>query len=958
MASSQSTINRYDNINFFRQENLPMLAQQLTMKQGVVDQTKMMLDNLQTELGINLDLARDEDKAYLQQRLSQATGIVNNALSRGADISDPTISRMLFNQMKEVVNDQNILNAVVSTKKVRQLQSEMEWYRTNNPAKYSEINASVAGKGIIKYLNSEGIGQIYSGGEYTPYVNIQEKLMNSDVNKQLKDMGINAEYVTTQNGNGYFRVDNKYKGTADPERLKMAIQAIIGEDGFRQMAIESEYYTGDGDNLDAVDAVRQQYDLNNNRDLEIYKNQLDAVKTAYSATSDKNEKERLQKNMDALQKKVDGIGEIDFNSLITNQDGFIDSQKFKNIANNLYSNGKVNQWFSLLYQDPLLKESKVNELDYKTRTFEQKIREFEYKVSQDRISNDLAERKFQLEIAKAEKSGVFGLNSSNNGLTVETDYTEITTEESKDFNNIILKEFRSAINDVIPLFGEFNVGITSELGAKLTADPNWKDGESIIVGGQTIKLTPETKITLQKFQDAFNGQGGYLSQAKTELSTYFNTSVDAVYDAFLRGGDDRQSVYDFARRTTNGYFNKVGEDEYVWTDGLIPNNKNGMSNVSYLLHKKENKGLTKDEEMTLKTLILPSIMKNDNRMSTADRQIMLRAFQDEVNSNLGIKATTSLPTYKTLRGSKTSYDKEAKPIQGEDLNVWEFIGAIVSGSGATSSRGGWDRGGANLYDYGDINTIRGYKGINSRAFEKYDLITNTLVNQTGNLRLNDFRLTKDNPNHKVITTSVKGLTSDYKGDLTLESIPGDDNNFYVQKQTPVYKEGTATKIGEEMKRVNVNGADVKISKSLLKGVNFDSQKKTPYDSSLDNYAVIDLGKSVVNTGVIGSSNNNAFISTTNEMKKQLQTEELKNMFQSYVDAYLNGDIEFKIAPLQKGGNYVMSMEIPSMGVDVGIRDFGVTRLHYGSDIDNIIVNSNALKQTEFIATLNNIFQLR
>lgn len=926
MASSQSTINKYDNINLFKQENLPMLAQQLTMKQGVVDQTKLMLESLQTELGINIDVARDEDKEYLQQRLSQARGLVNNALAKGADISNPTVSKLLFNQMKEVVNDQNILNAVVSTNNVRQLQSEIEWYRQNDPDKYNLMNATVAQKELRKYLNSEGIGQIYNGENYSPYVDINKRIMNKDVNKLLKDMNINAEYVVTENGNGYFRVDNKYEGTVSKERLQQAITAIVGEDGMRQLSIESGFHFGDGSDPIMYEQVRAAYDGQNEKVLSKYKDQIDAYKNAYNTEKNKKTKEKYQTVIDGLQKEIDVLtNREDFNTLVTGEDGTLDSRKFKSIANSMYSTEKMNGWFSLLYQDPLLKESKVNELDYKTKQYALDISKLQLdkdKFKETQINNEFNRNAKLLELQA--KGLVDREDRASKGVYVLSGKEEVYTEDKLDIDNKIAREYKDAATGV----GLTNSAETAVLYNYLLNNPNWMQAGEITVGDKTIKVNDQTRPLIQKFLSTANGQGGYMVTNKTALAKYHTDIVNAVEEVFKT---DKQRFYEFAKRTksTEGYFKQIRDGEYEWVEGAIK--KDGVSNLTALMTKKERGSLTKAEDMTLKALLLGGTLHSlDNG---GQRAIMERAFHDEMIANgMGYKAVKSL-------GKQNLTNTITKTVPEMAL----------SGDGSTAFTPTGKTTAVVINTNNDFSALRGttftQKAIDAKT--SLDIKTKNAQDRIGNLTISNIKVTQESKEWKQIKNQIE-LSDKYKDDIFLITEQGNDETLKVA----IFVTDPKTKETKVEILKNSNGNETTIKRSSLGGLSFDLQKPTAYDSTQDNPATIVLGSSggfnLSTSLVYNQQYDNLMQIVIKEFKNlgaNIKDETTKGKFDNVIREYAEGKLSYFVAPIGRGSNYQFQINSPSIGV-VSTNDLGKRRIHEGDELNNIINTSKESKIQE------------
>lgn len=963
MASSQSTINRYDNINLFRQENLPMLAQQLTMKQGVVDQTKMMLDNLQTELGINLDLARDEDKAYLQQRLSQATGLVNNALSRGADISDPTISKMLFNQMKEVVNDQNILNAVVSTKKIRQLQAEMDWYRTNDPTKYSDINASVAGKGIIKYLNSEGIGQVYSGGNYTPYVDVYKKLIDNDINKTLKDMNINTEFIQTEDGGGYFKTQSSYEGTVSPERLKQAIIATIGSDGYKQWEIESEYMYGDGDDVSRVDLLRNQFNEQNNSELGVYKNQLETRQTMLASATTKAEKDKLTNEINQLQKSIDQVSSRDFNNLISDNEGFINRDKFRGLANNMYTFGQQEKMFSIFYQDPILKDRKVDDVSYKNTQFGMEIQKMQFDQQMRTANFNLSLQRANLDLQKAIADGKVDASGNAiigviNNSTVLSDHT-VMDNVIENIDALVRSEYYGARDEVANTFfgGNFELGAQAEMVNFLNSNDNIASMDKIVVAGKEIPITPTTLTMLDKFKQSANGESGFRKIRKEEGYIVVDYGMQELMQAYSTDSQ-RADVDRVIRGMENYKFKRVGgsDENPEYITEKVDNNY-----YKRLLSKIHNGGtLSKSEYASLKLAVGMNIVASNEKLNRSEKIDLYRGVQDELVKSVGYKAVNGIPKFEDVeRGIGV-----APPTDPYTPTAYSAIGAltntvanIISPSTTFTNRKEY-----NVIPLDDIQSIK--RSLNSNI-DSYHTITNTVRDEAMKSQTQPVSHPFGSTQHKTLATQA-GLPANYKDPIYTVRDATDPTKVRIGILGKNDKETTKTTAQLPIEWVKQRGTEGELTAINLTvpieglGIPFTRAEKTPYDSDLKNPSVLQLGSSADKSRNNGKDvNYKPFINLDArivELKRET-TPEQQATIDALVREYKNGDINFEVSRGDRqGASYKIMMNIPKFQTSVEVLDTKVQKLYFDSEIPQLFNNVSTQKELYFLEFLNS--QLR
>ena len=172
MASSYSAINDYSNLTLYTPD-YNLLQTALQYKQGKLDQNRAKLQQVRDQFGA-LDVVKDEDQKYLDDRLQKVTEITNKYA--GLDLSSDALTNSLVGNMNQVIDD-GVKTAVVSTKRLRNEQKEWEEKRKNKPEQYSDLNYAFAMQKANRWMNDGTTGTSYSGGGgFVEYRDVNKKI--------------------------------------------------------------------------------------------------------------------------------------------------------------------------------------------------------------------------------------------------------------------------------------------------------------------------------------------------------------------------------------------------------------------------------------------------------------------------------------------------------------------------------------------------------------------------------------------------------------------------------------------------------------------------------------------------------------------------------------------------------------------------------------------------------------
>lgn len=195
-----------------------------------------------------LDVAKDEDRKYLNSRLAQLQSETNRVA--GGDFSKAQLVNGLTGLARTIGNDKIIKGAVVSTQQFRKGQQQIAEAKTSGKG-YGVENEAMFNKQAADWMNDKQAGSSFSGS-YTPYVDVKKKVL--DVIKAFAPESTLTEmpFVTDTQGNVKLdangqpqldraMVERTVKGR-DASALANAIHQSLDENDIRQLGISGWYH--------------------------------------------------------------------------------------------------------------------------------------------------------------------------------------------------------------------------------------------------------------------------------------------------------------------------------------------------------------------------------------------------------------------------------------------------------------------------------------------------------------------------------------------------------------------------------------------------------------------------------------------------------------------------------------------------------------------------------------------
>lgn len=333
------------------------LGKAATYKQNQYDTNTAEIQKLVNQY-VGMDLLRDIDQNYLGDRLKTLTNYVNQA---GAlDWSRRKVFDDVSNYIGQAL-DSNVMAGVVSTRRYRTHQAQMEDLKKNKPELYGTQNDWMATRDLDRYMSSNQLGDIYKQGSYVPYTDVKKELLENS--KYLKDFGVES-YIDSTDGNVYFKTI-KTGERLTKEKANQYVDMVLGEKGKTQLMIDGIYsYRNVGD-----DDLKGEYNKYISNISDNYTKSAKALRLK-AVNSPKNIKERLNQEADSLDAMANNA--LSAKGLLTDRDS---------IASNLYINRFKQQWSDMLSFDRIK--------DWKIDDSGMQIAKFNQQVNQDNISNSL-----------------------------------------------------------------------------------------------------------------------------------------------------------------------------------------------------------------------------------------------------------------------------------------------------------------------------------------------------------------------------------------------------------------------------------------------------------------------------------------------------------------------------------------------------------------------------------------
>ena len=518
-------LNDYSNLTLYTPD-YNLLQTALQYKQGKLDQNRAKLQQVRDQFGA-LDVVKDSDQEYLDNRLQKVTEITNKYA--GLDLSSDALTNSLVGNMNQVI-DETVKNAVVSTKRLRNEQSEWEDKRKNKQEQYSDLNYAFAMQRANSWINDGKTGSTYSGGGgFIEYRDVNKKIQDGlpKAIELIKSKRV-QEVNTGQAIGGIATIE-----TVDRGLLSEAIDSMLDEKDKLQLRINA---WGQYDAL-PDEELRGVFDERQAPKIEEAESNIATLESLIKSTKSQTEKESYTKTLDAWKGRKQELDDLTYENYIS-EDGPGKSSLYTNLYIDDFKSGFLNAYS---YGDRVT-ELKVNEIQKANKEYQLKLSE--YSLSQAKLNEQIRHNKSMEsyeELGIKLKYGIGNGTGTGTGLwdpsgksDKEIDL-EGSTEGSLDKHQAYLKGLDGTIRNSLKSRLNLNDSEVSKLMRNKDFLIQLKGGlagkKEITVGGKTIKLDSDLKKKLIEYKDEFIET----PEVKKEAFSNIDNMLKSVRSSYRKG---------------------------------------------------------------------------------------------------------------------------------------------------------------------------------------------------------------------------------------------------------------------------------------------------------------------------------------------------------------------------------------------------------------------------------------
>lgn len=579
----------------------------MSYKQGNLDNNRQKLQALVDQYEA-LDVYKEVDKEYLQDRI----GIIADMTNKYAmgDLSDPGLTSALRRNLGQVLDD-NVKNAVMSTRIFRAEEQEWAEKRTKEPEKYSELNHAYALQASKPWRESQAVGEIYrGGGGFREYINVEKIITDKlpEIAERFK-----WTYIQDEEGNAYFRIKGKYE-TVPREQVEAALNGMLDQKSIEQLKINA---WGKYDSL-PDQAIKQMYDAGINAQVTEYQSMASKLKSLNAAETNPQKKAQYEAQIKEFEAKAGAVKSNSFDR-IGKQSAYTSlyMEEFKGNYLDAYSYG------------PRFVDSEINELDEATR-------DYELALKKEAREEEYAEKNYQLKLAQADAKARKSL-----GLPGGSDLTPGT----KKSDAVDQPETAEGAAAYISRMEDQSIkGLQAVLKSQNVNQDDLSDPAlmAVLKKGSAGRDKVSVKLKNGK-QVTIDFTNKYISQAVDKFNTYV-LSENRAKKEYFKGVDTMVSNAQFKLGTAiakGGDVNPTSLPRYQEKLVVMPDGKYKVEKVNAkaghyyanLLKKQQTGELTASEKATLDwythrhLLADPKIKKEDRQMiySKIDKEYRQKA---------------------------------------------------------------------------------------------------------------------------------------------------------------------------------------------------------------------------------------------------------------------------------------------------------------------------------------------
>ena len=917
MASSYSIQHNYDQPLYT--PDFQLITTALTMKTEKLNLNRQKLQNLRDQFGA-LDVMKDVDANYLENRLQQVTELTNQYA--GGDLSDDGLARSLQANLSQVIDD-NVKNAVLSTKLRRAENAEWDKMKVDKQELYSDLNRAYASQNAQVWAANEQVGAVYKGGGgFKAFDDIDKRMLKElpEVIKTLKDT-----WQETVPGSGMF-YDIVTKEAVPRHEVENAMNMVIGQKGAEQMRINA-WGANQGK---APEQLKQEYDEYFAPKIQSMDNEISKAQNTLvtDKTLTANDKIQIQQSIERMQANRDNMLGNSFDKVAA-VDGV--AAAYTTLYTQKYKNGILDTYSYA----PRIIDRKIDE-NHKATI------DFKHKLEREAVTDDQWKKEHALKMAKdyreqKEFEAEFAVDPITGKVKTEGDITQGKTQlqESPSIEQALVRKQEEETQAIMGMKETIKsiTGKTLTSGQLLQLQGQLDLGKAIndvVIDGGKFQID-----TKKHFKSLLAFQNKILNQSDTEVSMH--KTIEATADK-ITWQLSKMAAADKADFTPSELFNyqfmfvKDKSGKIVKTT-----TPQGSHTFAELLRKNgaTPNQMTEEEKLTLKTYVNYSLAVDPKTSPSVATEVM-NNMRRNVWAGVPTSATNGLPTtYGAVKKETTNALEGTTGIKKGGIvaslpgvaetfkpkDSFMILDVEETPSPGKMKQTGFDYSkpasksifadrylsdlAANDMEYVDEDGEEvSFKGINTQLEEQFNIGFLGAESELGQ----DYKLFKSNELIFAGNKDLERLTGAPPKTPITVVVDYNSEGKLTGKVDWYYYSGT----GEKRVKIENENNDIDIDLLRKNNIPFRNVNRTMYMAQREGAPSIDLGKGydgqeMMDIRLQYDKEDSPFVTDKylpqliTEMEKYGQADKIVN----YVKSYVNGDYSFKLEPY--GGTYRRSM---------------------------------------------------
>ena len=662
----------------------------LMFTQQKYDANRAKVDSI-VEQYQSLQLARDVDKDYLNERLTNLVNTVN--ASQDGNFSSNATTAAAINHIGLAL-DANVTTAMQQTAKIKNYYAEVANIKEKTPDKYNETNEAYGLRAAQEYLNNSELGAKIQGQlSYTNYTDvhgemnkhlleIQKSAKNGKVQiPVMKDVLDSAGNPTGEKVRTGEVQEVTVNGLSSQELRDVAIN-FMGNRFDNQIKINSWGSTGGFQNMDAVvQGATQQYDvLISKRTAE----QAELESQLTGKISDEDREKTLTK-IQSLKNEIISAREMQ-QGMLANPEGalmFIEKNKMANSAAGAL--GLLRTESVEYKKDDYYFASLDTALNQEKFAFEKEQKAFENELAVKKL--ELAERELAVK-ADGESSQSTDTNGNviagGNGIIMSTEGLPADAANQESPHNA----WKNTIGQQYKEMDQFGNSVMNKvISIANGTDPN-SDKEKVAAAKALISKMKASGVNvntrngkiIQTFMQELSRADAYESLQFLPIEGNTNINVKNTYGTMLRDWSKNSNTYKQAREAAikaerskgsgkhfqdNFEFNKIAEKygnearfQNIASAVVTTKNKGNMTRLLSLSEEARTLGVTaaleENSGITIKDLKNGKVQVT-YQTKVKDKETGVDQMVNQIATINKKDAESVIPELKAISGVKSRY---------------------------------------------------------------------------------------------------------------------------------------------------------------------------------------------------------------------------------------------------------------------------------------------------------------